>query len=167
MSATVETTTPQCMTALQKANATRLAAAVMKRHVKAGTMPLEVALAHRDAQSITVGTLLECVPRWGTHKVETLLRRVPISAHRKVRDVTDRERARIVALMFPVPDTGPRTDVEVVQWRTSPTRVSRRHAAVPGAPRALCGSKVMHGRLLREVDASDEFCRQCRKAARW
>lgn len=171
MSATVETTTtPQCMTALQKANATRLAAAAVKRHVKAGTMSLRVALWHRDAQCIAIGLLLEAQPRWGRHRVEALLKRVPVSAHRKVRDLTDRQRAVVLELVEESTRGAlrpPRTDVELVQWKNRDHHVTMQHLVTAGAPRTLCGATVAHERVLLAPDVSRPECRACWQNARW
>src|SRR3954470_16988314 len=92
------TVTSQHMDALNRANTVRAAAALLKRRLAAGELTLQQALTDPDADPVPVGRLLEALPRYGVHKTEAVLKQVQVSAHRRVRDLTPRQRALIAEI---------------------------------------------------------------------
>lgn len=83
---------PQHMKALAHANEVRFAAARLKRDVKAGRLTIPEALNDPRAQCLEVMDLLISQPRWGRHRVLTVLTPRFISETKRVRDLTDRQR---------------------------------------------------------------------------
>jgi hypothetical protein len=88
--------TPQCMTALQKANDTRLARVELRRQVRAGELTLAAALDHPAAQGATIGKALTWQNRWGDTRARSFLVRQGIAESRRVFELTDRQRGLIV-----------------------------------------------------------------------
>lgn len=83
---------------LARGNRVRLAAAEVKRDIRAGRVSLGVALWDERADCVEVHDLLIAQRYWGSHRAATLLARVPIFDARRVRDLTDRQRVRIIEL---------------------------------------------------------------------
>lgn len=86
----------QRLEALERANVVRLAAADVKREVRDGRLLIEDAVFDDRAQSIVLRTLLMTPSRVGPVRVDRLLRRLEISGHRRIGDLTDRQR-KVVA----------------------------------------------------------------------
>jgi hypothetical protein len=92
---------PQHMLALQRANAVRLARAELKRRVAEGDLSAaEVILeAPWEAASMTVSELLTSQRRWGHTRCRKFLQSVPMSEHKTIGSMTDRQRAAVAALL--------------------------------------------------------------------
>lgn len=86
----------QQMRALERANSVRYAAADVKREVRDGRLLLGDAVFDDRAQSIVLRTLLMTPSRVGPVRVDRLLRRLEINGHKRISDLTDRQR-RVVA----------------------------------------------------------------------
>jgi hypothetical protein len=82
----------QQMKALERANTVRLAAADVKREVSSGILPLRDAVFDERAQSIVLRTLLMTPSRVGPVRVDRLLRRLEINGHKRVSDLTERQK---------------------------------------------------------------------------
>lgn len=82
----------QQMRALERANIVRYAAADVKREVRDGRLLLGDALWDDRAQSIVLRTLLMTPSRVGPVRVDRLLRRLEINGHKRISDLTDRQR---------------------------------------------------------------------------
>jgi hypothetical protein len=82
----------QQMKALERANLVRLAAADVKREVSSGILPLRDAVFDERAQSIVLRTLLMTPSRVGPVRVDRLLRRLEINGHKRVSDLTERQK---------------------------------------------------------------------------
>ena len=82
----------QQMKALKQANLVRYAAADVKREMRDGRLLLGDALWDERAQSIVLRTLLMTRKRVGPVRVDRLLRRLEINGHKRIGDLTDRQR---------------------------------------------------------------------------
>lgn len=82
----------QQMKALERANVVRYAAADVKREVRDGRLLLGDALFDDRAQSIVLRTLLMTPSRVGPVRADRLLRRLEINGHKRIGDLTDRQR---------------------------------------------------------------------------
>lgn len=82
--------------ALAKANEIRISAGRLKREIAAG-LPLSKALSDPRAQALEVSVVLMAMPHWGPVRVRKLLCRALINEHRRVRDLTSRQRERLCA----------------------------------------------------------------------
>ena len=82
----------QQMKALERANVVRFAAADVKRELRDGRLLLEDAVFDERAQSIVLRTLLMTRKRVGPVRVDRLLRRLEINGHKRISDLTDRQR---------------------------------------------------------------------------
>ena len=82
----------QQMKALEQANLVRFAAADVKREMRDGRLLLEDAVFDDRAQSIVLRTLLMTRKRVGPVRVDRLLRRLEINGHKRISDLTDRQR---------------------------------------------------------------------------
>lgn len=89
--------TPQHLQALASANTIRMGGVNLKREI-AGGLPVGEAISDPRAQHLRIEALLTAQHRVGATKALALLRRVPVSGTRLVRDLTDRERSAIVTL---------------------------------------------------------------------
>jgi hypothetical protein len=89
----------QQMEALAKANRVYRDRAILKRAVSSGdtTVAAVVMSNPPEAAGMTVYKLLIAQHRWGTDRVGRFLRSVPLSESRRVGELTDRERDRLVA----------------------------------------------------------------------
>jgi len=86
----------QRLEALKVANEVRFAAADVKREIRDGRLRLADALWDERADPIVLRDLLLVQVGEGPSRVDTLLNRVEINGHRRVRDLTERQR-RVVA----------------------------------------------------------------------
>jgi hypothetical protein len=82
----------QQMKALEQANVVRFAAADVKRELRDGRLLLGDALWDDRAQSIVLRTLLMTRDRVGPVRVDRLLRRLEINGHKRVSDLTERQK---------------------------------------------------------------------------
>jgi hypothetical protein len=82
----------QQMKALERANVVRFAAADVKRELRDGRLLLGDALWDDRAQSIVLRTLLMTRDRVGPVRVDRLLRRLEINGHKRVSDLTERQK---------------------------------------------------------------------------
>lgn len=89
-------TEPQHMVALAKANEVRLAAAALKREIKNGELPIAAALEDERAQPLQIGDLLAAQHKWGSVRTRWLLEPLYIAEHRRVRDLTERQRQLLI-----------------------------------------------------------------------
>lgn len=85
-------TVPQHMSALERANAVRLARAQLKRDVKAGAVSIRDALDADCARRMRVLDLLAWQRGWGPVRAGKLLRRAGCSERLLVEQLTDRQR---------------------------------------------------------------------------
>jgi hypothetical protein len=92
----------QIMEALALANQTRLAHMNLKRQVRAGEVSVSDVIlgSHPDAGGMKVRDLLAARKGWATVKTSAFLREMHISEVRRVRDLTDRQRAEIVEALY-------------------------------------------------------------------
>jgi predicted DNA binding protein len=86
----------QPLDALQVANRVRFAAADVKREIRDGRLRLADALWDERADPIVLRDLLLVQVGEGPWRVDTFLNRVEVNGHRRVRDLTERQR-RVVA----------------------------------------------------------------------
>ena len=82
----------QQMKALEQANTVRFAAADVKRELRDGRLLLGDALWDDRAQSVVLRTLLMTRDRVGPVRVDRLLRRLEINGHKRVGDLTERQK---------------------------------------------------------------------------
>jgi hypothetical protein len=87
----------QRMSALQLANEKRLAAAKARREMAAGDLSLEDALYDPRCGPTPLHRVLAAQRRWGPYRTERLCRKLRINPGRKVRTLTDNEKAAVVA----------------------------------------------------------------------
>lgn len=88
---------PQFRTALQKANATRLARATLKRQLAEGKDPVPLILAPPACiMGLEVQDLLVCLPRFGRARVHRLCLRCSVPPYRTVGALTERQRHALV-----------------------------------------------------------------------
>jgi len=87
----------QCLQALERANAVRLARADLKRRVAAAELrAADVVLdAPWEAQSMTIADLLTSQRRWGTTRCRKFLQAIPMSENKTVGSMTQRQRSAI------------------------------------------------------------------------
>jgi len=92
-----ETTGPQHLEALSKANAVRLARAGLKRKIAVGEMTAaEVVLSCPwEVESMTVADLVTSQRRWGSTRCRKLLLSLKISETRLVGSLTTRQRVEL------------------------------------------------------------------------
>ena len=92
---------PQCMRALERANAVRLARAELKRKVACGEVGVaEVVLCCPwQAQNMAVADLLISLPRWGQVRCRKTLAQVPMSERKTFGSMTDRQRHALARIL--------------------------------------------------------------------
>ena len=86
----------QPLDALRVANRVRFAAADVKRELRDGRLLLGDALFDERAMPIVLRDLLLVQPRVGPARADRLLCRLKVNGHRRVGDLTERQR-RVVA----------------------------------------------------------------------
>jgi hypothetical protein len=103
--ATITPVRPQYMRALERANEVRLARAELKRRVARGKIEVaDVILSCPwEAQGMAVSDLLISQQRWGQTRCHKFLIQIPMSEHKTVGSMTDRQR-RTLAAMLVTPD---------------------------------------------------------------
>lgn len=101
--ATIASTCPQHMRALERANKVRAARAELKRRVAFHEIDVaEVILdCPWEAQSMAVAELLMSQRRWGVIRSRKILALLPISEAKSVGSMTDRQRRKLAALLTP------------------------------------------------------------------
>lgn len=87
----------QCLQALERANAVRLARADLKRRVaaaevRAGDVVLD---APWEAASMTISDLLTSQRRWGTTRCRKFLQGIPMSENKTIGSMTERQRTAV------------------------------------------------------------------------
>jgi hypothetical protein len=95
---------PQYLVALDRANEVRFARAHEKRHIaemtRADGIDRVIELLADppvDIETLPIGLLLLWIPRVGAHRMRRWLRTLRVNELRPVGELTDRERARVVA----------------------------------------------------------------------
>jgi len=86
---------PPHMIALERANVIRLGGYAALREVRAGSLAISEALYDERAQSLEIGALLQAQWRWGEQRTRRYLDTHFIHPHRRVRQLTDRQRAAL------------------------------------------------------------------------
>jgi hypothetical protein len=101
--ATIVPARPQCLHALERANAVRLARAQLKRRVAFGEIDVtEVILdCPWEARSMAVGDLLMSQRRWGAGRCHKIVGLLSISERKSVGSMTDRQCRALAALLTP------------------------------------------------------------------
>ena len=90
--------TEQAVNALELANKTRLGRYELRVGLKAGTITLAEAFADEWAQGATVASILKAQRRWGDDRVRRTLTRVPMTEAKLVKDLTPRQRNKLLEL---------------------------------------------------------------------
>lgn len=87
----------QCLQALERANAVRLARADLKRRVAAAEINVgDVVLdAPWEAASMTISDLLTSQRRWGTTRCRKFLQGIPMSENKTIGSMTERQRTAV------------------------------------------------------------------------
>lgn len=92
---------PQRFDALARANEVRLAMAGIRRELRVGVTDVVDAIHDKRAESMTVFTLLMCLPGYGPRRVRGVLARAdslaPIGERRRCSELTLRQKALIAA----------------------------------------------------------------------
>jgi hypothetical protein len=88
---------PQHMQALERANAVRLARADLKRRVAEGELSAaEVVMeVPWESASMTISELLTSQRRWGHTRCRKFLQSIPMSEHKTIGSMTDRQRSAV------------------------------------------------------------------------
>ncbi len=88
---------PQHMQALERANAVRLARADLKRRVAEGEVSAAVVVLDVpwEASSMTISELLTSQRRWGHTRCRKFLQSIPMSEHKTIGSMTDRQRGAV------------------------------------------------------------------------
>ncbi len=94
--ATIAEPQPQHLRALALANAAKRAGEALRDDLAAGRVTLAAALEDGRAAPMTVPCLLKAQPRWGRSRSTRLCHRLGIPESKRVRDLTERQRAAIV-----------------------------------------------------------------------
>jgi hypothetical protein len=91
----------QVQAALALATAARMRRAELKRRIKDGTvLPSEVLLDPPDwCRTLPVGRLVKMKPRWGDHRVDQLLRYLPMTQTRELRLLTERQKVVLASML--------------------------------------------------------------------
>ncbi|HEY1689940.1 MAG TPA: hypothetical protein VGF95_13890 [Solirubrobacteraceae bacterium] len=102
--ATIAPAVPQHMRALQRANEVRLARAELKRRVSDGDVDIAEVIIDcpEEAHGMTVADLLMSQRRWGQTRCRRFLTQVPISEHKTIGSLTERQRQRLVVMLAAV-----------------------------------------------------------------
>ena len=80
---------------LHAANARKARIRFVRAELQVGLITLSQALADPGVQSITVGRVIQWLPRWGPHRTDEMLQALdwPINPNRLCGDLTERQRA--------------------------------------------------------------------------
>jgi hypothetical protein len=92
---------PQHMRALQRANHVRLARAALKRRVAIGEVEAADVILDCpwEAQSMAVADLLMSQRRWGQMRCHKILAQLPVTDHKTLGSMTDRQRRALAAIL--------------------------------------------------------------------
>ena len=82
----------QRLEALNAANQARIGMAALKKELARQQITFAMALADPRALPMEIGALLTAQRKWGPMKTRSLLKRLMISEHRRVRDLTSHQR---------------------------------------------------------------------------
>lgn len=82
----------QRTTALATANAVRCDSAAVKREIRDGLLSVTTALYDLRAGVLHVDALLGSQRGWGRYRIGCVCNRSGVPAHKRVRDLTDRQR---------------------------------------------------------------------------
>lgn len=98
---------PQTLTArrtnLARANEVRLAIAAIKCEITSGQLSFVAAVYDPRAQAMSVGALLDAVPRLGTRRVDAICSALMISPDRRIRELSMRQKGLVArAALNPV-----------------------------------------------------------------
>jgi hypothetical protein len=83
--------------ALAIANETRIGMSAVSKEVFAGQLSVSQALTDERAQPMEIGTLLRAQWRWGPVKTAKFLHALQVGEHRRVRELTSRQRECLAA----------------------------------------------------------------------
>jgi hypothetical protein len=88
----------QHIRALQIANEVRLARSRMKKQICQGELSAAEVIDNcpGEVRTMTVAELLGSQRRWGGKRCRTFLKSIPMSETRKIGELTDRERGRLI-----------------------------------------------------------------------
>ena len=97
--ATMVSARPQRMRALEHANQIRVARAELKRRVTQGELEVGEVILTRpwEAERMAVADLLASQRHWGQTRVRKFLASVPISEHKTIGSMTERQRRAVAA----------------------------------------------------------------------
>ncbi len=99
----------QYMRALERANEVRLARAELKRRVAYGDIEVAEVILHCpwEARNMAVADLLMSQRRWGATRSRKIMALLPLSEHKTVGSLTDRQRGALAAVLIPPPSPEP------------------------------------------------------------
>ena len=111
--------TPQHMLALEQANRVRLARAALKRSIGRGEVEIALVVSETpwEAESMTLSELLTSQRRWGHTRCRKFLQSIPMSEHKTIGSMTERQRAAVARQLGTIPAS---------------EAAPRRHAALAG-----------------------------------
>lgn len=89
----------QRLDALEKANRVRIGMAHLKRDIAAGHVTILDALEDPRAETVHIAVLLRTQPGWGWVRAQRTLARLMISEHRRVGDLTERQRRQLARVL--------------------------------------------------------------------
>lgn len=89
----------QSLVALERANQIRSAGKLVKQELAAGVIGLADALVDERAGSVPVLSLLCSLRHVGPVRAGRACARVPVSSHRRVGELSDRQRVRLCELL--------------------------------------------------------------------
>jgi hypothetical protein len=89
----------QRLRALALANETRRRMCEIREELRAGTMSLAQALADERAGPDRIGRIVCALPYWGERRTRTLLAMLDISHRRRVRELTEHQRNRLLGAL--------------------------------------------------------------------
>lgn len=94
---------PQHLEALQRANRVRIARAELKRSVRRGELTAAEVIRQRpwEAETMTVGELLQTQPRWGRKRASRFLMRISVGENRTLVRLTARQQDLIASALEP------------------------------------------------------------------
>ena len=109
--ATMTPADAQHMRALERANQVRLARAELKRGVAEGIIDVAevILVCPWEAESMIVADLLASQRRWGHTRVRRFLATIPISEHKTIGSMTERQRLKLARTLRVAHGSGSRT----------------------------------------------------------
>jgi hypothetical protein len=99
--ATIRSSSPQCMSALGRANKVRMARAELKRLVAFGEVDAAEVILYCpwEASSMPVAELLMSQRRWGAGRCRRTLAMLPMSESKRIGSMTERQRRLLASLL--------------------------------------------------------------------